>query len=148
TAEVNHDIGTFEAAHDTADDVAHAVLELLKDQLLFGLSKLLHHRLPGVLGGDPAKVSRGDLDLDFVADLRVGFDASRLGKGDLIVLGNHAVTHQKASERLDSPRFGIDAAPEITRWTDGTPGRRDKSLLDGFHQDVATDAFLALPVFQ
>ena len=71
-AEVDDHVLALEALHDTRDDFALAILELVEDLFALGVADVLDEVLLGRLRRDPAHRGGVELDQDFVADLGLG----------------------------------------------------------------------------
>ena len=71
-AQVDDHVLALEALHDTRDDFALAILELVEDLFALGVADVLDKVLLGRLCRDPAHGGSVELDQDFVADLGLG----------------------------------------------------------------------------
>src|SRR5439155_7365080 len=102
-----------------------------------------HEGLLGILGGDAPETSGCDLDLDFLADLRVGLDAAGIENGNLIVLGEHALRNHQPGKGLDVAGLWVNRATQLAGRADSLLRRRQQSLIDSRHEDISTDALFS-----
>ena len=144
-AEVDIDIRALEAPDGAADDVADAVLELVENHRLLGPANLLHERLLGVLRGDASEIGRCDFHLDLIAQLRVGFDASGVEDGDLVVLGKHLLRDDQFGQRLDVSTLAVNGYAQFPGRADRLLGSGHQRFLHSRDEDILGDALFALP---
>ena len=147
-AEIHYDIRAVEPTHGSANDVTHAVFVFGENLRLLGLTNFLHQRLLGVLRGHATKAGGCHFLLNFIAHLRVSLDAARIEHGNLVVLGNDLLGHDKFGESFDIAVLGIHDHAELARGADGLLGRLQQRFFDRRHEQFTADAFFAFPKFQ
>src|SRR5882724_9254006 len=146
-AKIDDDVAAFEAPYGAGKDIAGATLELFEHHVLLDLANTLKHRLLGGLRGDAAKVLRGDLNFDVLAELRVRKTTAGVCQRDLIVIVDNVLEGQLLRESPNHARLAVDLDAEIARGTDTFLGGLQQSLLDRLEQDFPVDALFALKIF-
>ena len=147
-SEIENHVGTIEASHRAAHDLARAILEFLVDHLLLDLADALHHRLLGSLGGDPPEIFRGHFHFDRFPNGRVGLDPARLIEGDFVLRVGHRFDHEQIRERANFAGLRVDIDMQIARGTDAFLGSGKQGIGNRLDQDFAFDSALPLEVIQ
>ena len=141
-AEVDDHVLALEALHDTGDDLAPAILELVENLFALGVADVLDEVLLGGLRRDPAHRRGVELDQDFVADLGLGIVSWRaphprglgLRVGDL-------VDHRLDLEEFDFAELGIVSATRYCGLAERAARRRMHHLLVRADHDRLIDSF-------
>ena len=84
---------------------------------------MLHESLLGILGGDAPEAGRGDLHLQFVAQLSIRLDAPGVENSDLIMLGDGLFRNDQTGKGLNVAGLGVDGAAQFAGGADGLLGR-------------------------
>ena len=90
-AQIDDDIGSFEAADGTGDDVTDATLEFLHDHGFLDGAQILVHGLFKDLGGDTTELAGIQFDFHEFTDMDGGFNGAGFDDGDFIGVGTGAI---------------------------------------------------------
>jgi hypothetical protein len=136
-AEINDDVAAFEALDHAGDDVAFFAGVFLVDHLTLGFTQALQHDLLGGLRGDAAGVRRdGGFEVDDVADLSVGLEATRFVDGHLDVVVFDFGDDGLLREHLHAAVFGLDSHHDVSVGELVLLVRRCERELDRFEHHV------------
>ena len=100
-AEGNDPAALVAALHRAGNDLANAVLELVKDLGLLRVAHALDDDLLGGLGGDAAEILDVHAEAHLVVELDRGIVLPGVGNGDLRVLVGHVVVRHHDLELVD-----------------------------------------------
>ena len=81
-AEFDDDVAVLETLHHAIDDFADMLVIFGENAFAFGFANFLKDDLLGHLRGNAAKTHRGFQELDFLFQLRVGFDPASFVERD------------------------------------------------------------------
>ena len=112
-AQVDHPAALVATLHDTGDDLAHAVLVLVVDDLLLGVAHALDDDLLGGLGGDAAQVFHLHAETDFVVDLHGGIMGAGFGDADVGVFVLDLAVFHHDLELVDFDVAGVVVVPDF-----------------------------------
>jgi len=148
SAQVDDQVASIEADNVTRQNIAFAVLVILKDLIPFGLADALEHCLFRRLRGDSAEIGRGDLHLDVVADLRIRCSLNRFVQGDLSMLVADVLDHAQSGECFYVSGFGVKNDAQVPRGAYTLFAGGQNRILDRFDQDLPIDPFFLFVIVQ
>ena len=137
-AEVDDETAVVEPSDRAGDQLADLIGEFTLHGELLGLPELLHDRLLGGLGGDPAEIARRDFPVDDVADLHVGQFLAGAGQQQLVVVGVGFHDFEFGPD-LDLAGSRVDLHRQIGGGMDAFAGSRQDGSLQSIDQEVAAD---------
>ena len=146
--EVDDDVALFEALHNAVYELPFAPLELVVNDLPFGVAQTLYNILFGRLRCDAAEQTRVKLAQQLVADLRVWIKGLLcFFQGDLGGLILNLINHRLGFEELDFADFRVKLRLDLALMAEFFLGRRNHGVFEGADQNRLVDSFFFADLF-
>ena len=147
-AEIYHHIAALKTTYSAADDIAHAILELIKDQRLFGAAQVLFKILAGVLGGDAAEPGGGHFLFDFVAEIGFINNLQRIESGNFVLRVGDPIHDYQFGVSAEFAGFRVGFHAQIAAGSHRFLGGGFEGILNRLVQGIAADALFLLVIIQ
>ncbi len=138
-SEVDDPAALVAALDDAAADFAHAVLEFLVDEFLFGVAHPLDDHLLGGLGGDAAQIGHLEGKADFVVKLNGGIEFAGLFNGDFGIRVFDFLHHDLELVDLDFSGIVVVADLDVDVFAVFADDRGADGVLKGIDEHVAVE---------
>ena len=147
-AEINHHIAALKTTYGAADDIAHTIFELIKDQRLFGAAQVLFKILAGVLGSDATEPSGGNFLFDFIAEIGFINKLQRIESGNFVLRIGDPIHDHQFSVSAEFAGFRVGFHAQIAAGSHRLLSGGFEGILNRLVQGIAADALFLLVIIQ
>lgn len=146
--EIDDNIGTFETAYGSCDDIADAALELLQNHGFFDRAEILVHRLFKDLGGDTAELASVQLHFHEFTDVSGGLDGAGFDERNFVRKRASTIAGLQFCEHLDFARLLVEVNADLSLQRVGLVSGGNQGILNDRGHHLAAYALLLFHVIE